>query len=375
MNVKQFMAVSLVSVALLTGLGACRQEPVVEDPPGDDNEEISTQLTLSNVTLDQPDENGDLLWQIVADQVVYTEDRRLANAENPTGELYEDGEAIFQVEGDQGELRQDGERILLTGNVVATDLRNGAVLEGDELVWIPDEDVLTVRNNVTITHPDFQMTANQARLLNQEQRIEVQGEVRGTSEEPNLRLQAERLVWQVEEQLVVSDRPLRVRQLDENDEVINQAQGNQGRVNLDTNVVTLQEEARIVVEESATRINSELLIWNVEEDTLRTNQPIEVVMREEQVNLTGNQGRIDMDQEIFYLTEDVRAIARRNQSQLTSDRLTWNLATNRILAEGNVNYRQNDPPLNLRGPQLRGTLENQIFVVSGGRVVTEVIPQ
>ena len=68
------------------------------------------------------------------------------------------------------------------------------------------------------------------------------------------------------------------------------------------------------------------------------------------------------------------AQGQRNQAQMTSDQLTWNVQQQTLLAEGNVNYRQQDPTINLRGPQAKGQLTNQTIIVEGGRVVTEIVP-
>jgi hypothetical protein len=45
-----------------------------------------------------------------------------------------------------------------------------------------------------------------------------------------------------------------------------------------------------------------------------------------------------------------------------------------LLAEGGVNYRQVDPAINLNGNRGVGRLNEQTFVVDGGPVITEIIP-
>ena len=59
---------------------------------------------------------------------------------------------------------------------------------------------------------------------------------------------------------------------------------------------------------------------------------------------------------------------------MTSDRLNWNVPTQTLVAEGQVNYRQNNPSMNVNGPRAVGRLDNQTIVVDGGRVVTEIVP-
>ena len=45
-----------------------------------------------------------------------------------------------------------------------------------------------------------------------------------------------------------------------------------------------------------------------------------------------------------------------------------------FVAEGDVTYRQVDPPLSVNGPRAEGKLQEQTFSISGGRVKTEIVP-
>jgi lipopolysaccharide assembly outer membrane protein LptD (OstA) len=54
--------------------------------------------------------------------------------------------------------------------------------------------------------------------------------------------------------------------------------------------------------------------------------------------------------------------------------MNWNVDTQTVVAEGQVNYRQVDPSINLNGSRAVGRLDDQTIVVDGGRVVTEIVP-
>jgi lipopolysaccharide assembly outer membrane protein LptD (OstA) len=71
----------------------------------------------------------------------------------------------------------------------------------------------------------------------------------------------------------------------------------------------------------------------------------------------------------------VVAVSRRNDGRLSANSLVWNLADQTVVAEGAVNYRQNNPAITVRGPRALGRIEAQTVVVSGGNVVTEIQPQ
>jgi lipopolysaccharide export system protein LptA len=82
---------------------------------------------------------------------------------------------------------------------------------------------------------------------------------------------------------------------------------------------------------------------------------------------------MDLQKEIVYLTGDVYAVGQRRQ-QLNSKTLTWYVPTQLVEAQGDVFYRQVEPPISFTGQKAVGKLQNQSIVVSGGRVVTNIIP-
>jgi LPS export ABC transporter protein LptC len=338
-------------------------------------QDLDANSTFSNLTLEQPDEKGQTLWKVKAAQVVYSPDRAVAQVKNPYGQLYQDGKPIYRIQASEGEIRQNGERIFLRGKVVATDAKSGAVVQGDELEWQPKQDLLIVRRNIRGDHPQLKMQADQARIFNRQRRMELSGKVLAISNDPQLQMQAERLVWLMDQKKITSDRPLQVQEF-EGKQVTRQASGDRGEVNLATKVVRLNQNGRVDLLEPPVQVASNSLIWTVSTETLVADQPVTVVHRQQQVNLTADQGRMDMKNDMAYLTGNVRAIAQRNQSEMTSDTLTWNMKTEQVEAEGNVVYNQAaNPPLTLRGPRAVGKLENQTIVVSGGRVVTDIIPE
>ncbi len=100
--------------------------------------------------------------------------------------------------------------------------------------------------------------------------------------------------------------------------------------------------------------------------------------RVENLTVIANQGEMKIPQKTVYLTGNVNAIGQRRQS-LKSNTLTWYLDNKLVEAQGNVVYRQVDPPLNFTGETAVGNLQTENIVVKGGsssgRVVTEIIPQ
>jgi lipopolysaccharide assembly outer membrane protein LptD (OstA) len=105
---------------------------------------------------------------------------------------------------------------------------------------------------------------------------------------------------------------------------------------------------------------------------------VRVVHQAENVTVTGNKAEMKIPEKTVYLTGNVNAVGKKNQS-LKSNQLTWYLEKKLLEAQGNVVYRQVEPPLNFQGTTAVGNLETENIVVKGGgsgnRVITEIIPQ
>ena len=176
------LGAALLAVGILIGgIRACQltnlsDVGLLEDDKADENFEPG--LTLDDVTLEQPDENGQLLWRVHGDKVTYSPDQKTAKIQRPDGELFQDGNLVYRVKADTGEVFQQEMRIFLRGNIVATGVENDLVLRGNVLEWRPEEDILTVTDRITGDHPKLKASADLARVFNQEQRLELEGEDR-----------------------------------------------------------------------------------------------------------------------------------------------------------------------------------------------------
>ena len=127
-------------VVLVFGLRTCfAGDDLLNREPG---EEINAELTLQTVTLEQPDEDGTLLWRLKAASVTYVPETQRAELLELEGEFFQDGEVIYTVEADEGEVLQNGNTLYLRGNLVATGRENDLTLEGETLKWQPKQDLL-----------------------------------------------------------------------------------------------------------------------------------------------------------------------------------------------------------------------------------------
>lgn len=372
----KLLAVFLTVLSLGVGLEGCRSQSSTPESSPDDIEaeqEIDNRLTFNDFTLEQADEEGKPQWRIHAEEAVYDQDKKVAEVTRPNGELFEDGEPVYKIQARRGEVQQDGEKITLRGNIIATDIKSGAVLRGDQLQWTPKDGILIVRNNLTVTHPDLTATATEARLNNRRRRVDLTGKVVAVTKEPVFRLQAERLTWRIDEQIVTSSRPIRVERLNGN-QVIDTAVGQEAEVNIKTRVATLKQNAQLNLQDPPVQVNSNVLVWDLVKKTVNSPVPVTVVHRQQQIILTANQGLLYMERRVFTFSQNVRAVSQSSQAELTSNTLSWNIPTEEITAEGNVDYRQADPFLTVQGSRAFGKLRNKTIVVSGG-TRSEFVPE
>ncbi|MEH2056717.1 MAG: LPS export ABC transporter periplasmic protein LptC [Nostoc sp.] len=363
---------------LVFGLVACggKSPPASQQNTGGSSAQDSN-LTFFGVTLEQADEVGRPIWKVRATRAKYTKEKEIGQAESPYGELYQDGKVVYQIKGDVADIQQDGKQLFLKGKIFATDPSNGIVLQGNELEWRPQEDLLIVRDQIKGTHKQLQAVAQEARVKTREQRMEFSGGVVANSTDPQMQIRTEHLIWNIKEQKLIGDRPIQIDRYKDN-KISDRGKGDSAEVNLKTKVATIQKNAQLELLDPPVQIASNSMTWNMNAETVTTNSPVRMFQRVENLTVTANQGEMKIPQKTVYLTGNVNAIGQRRQS-LKSNTLTWYLDNKLVEAQGNVTYRQVDPPLNFTGETALGNLQTENIVVKGGsssgRVVTEIIPQ
>ncbi len=363
---------------LVIGLVACGgKSPTASESNDSGSSNRDSNLTFFDVTLEQADEVGRPIWKVRAKQAKYTKEKQIGQAESPYGELYQDGKVVYQVKADIADIEQDGKQLFLKGKIVATDPRNGMVLQGNELEWRPKEDLLIVRNQLNGTHKQLQAVAQEARVKTREQRMEFSGGVVANSADPQMQIRTEHLIWEIKEEKLIGDRPVQIDRY-KNNQITDRGRGNSAEVNLKTKIATVTQNAQMELLDPPIQIASNSMIWNMNAETVNTKSPVRVFHSAEKVTVTANQGEMKIPQKTVYLTGNVNAVGQRRQA-LKSNTLTWYLDNKLVEAQGNVVYRQVDPPLNFTGETAVGNLQTENMVVKGGnsgsRVVTEIIPQ
>ncbi|MBF2065830.1 MAG: LPS export ABC transporter periplasmic protein LptC [Calothrix sp. C42_A2020_038] len=370
----------LLTVLLVFSLFACSSPPpkpqVNQEQPT--NQRSDSQLTLFEGSLDATDESGRLVWRVNAKTGRYTKEKEIGQLDNPYGELYQDGKVVYQVTAQKADIQQNGKQLLLKGQIVATDPKNGVVLRGSELEWRPKEDLLIVRNQLNGTHKQLVAVAQEARAKTREQKVDFFGGVVATSNDPALRVRTEHLTWQIQQQKLIGDRPLQFERF-KNNQVTDRGKGDAAEVDLNTKIVTITKNAQAELAQPAMQITSKSMVWNLEKEIVTTKTPVRVFHRTENVLVTANQGELRIPQQTVYLQGNVNGVGQRRQT-IKSDKLTWYLNNQQVDAEGNVFYQQNNPSLTFTGDTATGNIQQQNIVVRSNsnntnRVITNIIPQ
>ncbi|MEB3217545.1 MAG: LPS export ABC transporter periplasmic protein LptC [Nostocales cyanobacterium 94392] len=369
----------LCAFFLLTLVSCGANKPNINEQPDETEsvQEEESKFTFQGVALEQFDEKGQPIWKVNAKQAKYTKEKQIGEAENPNGELYQDGKIVYKVTAQKADIRQDGKQLFLKGQIVATDPENGIVLRGNELEWRPQEDLLIVRNQLNGTHKQLQAVAQEAKVKTREQRIDFFGGVVAKSVEPNLQMRTEQLTWMIKQEKLIGDRQIQIDRLEDN-KVTDRGRGDAAEVFLKTQIVNITKNALIELLDPLVQIASNSMTWNIKAETVKTNASLKVIHRTENITVSGNRGELKIPEKTVYVQGDVKGVGQKGQS-IQSNNLTWYLDKQLVEAAGNVTYSQTSPRFTFKGETATGNLQTENVVVKGGnsgdRVITEIIPQ
>ncbi|MEL6160965.1 MAG: LPS export ABC transporter periplasmic protein LptC [Cyanobacteria bacterium J06554_11] len=417
MNRRWYRGIVLVAVlvavafAMRVWLSSSR---VVDSEP---EEEVAAELTLQTVTLEQPDEEGVLLWRLKAETVNYLPDTERAELLNLEGEFFQAGEVIYTVTADEGEVQQNGEILFLRGNLLATGIEDELTLEGERLKWVPKEDLLVMGDfeeasgevadeaserlsavearpfetpsdsgetpdaAVRGANPQLDAIAQVVTVKNKENRVDFTGGVVAKSKEtPWLTFESDALSWFTKREEIEANQPVVVENFETNtfEQVTERLSGQSGFVDLAENMVTLENAVRFDVLDQPLILQGEQAVWDVDSQLVTMDQPVNIAQPARRVTATSNRASLDLAQEVIYLTGDVRAVGEENDSRLAADEVTWKTTTQDVEATGDVRYQQAaDPEISMAGTRAVGNIETGTLVVTGGEsgdVFTEIVP-
>jgi LPS export ABC transporter protein LptC len=367
---------TLATIAML-GIGGCRQSPQPKPTPTPKPAAIEAKLELNNLSFEQVDNQGKLLWKVRAERGVYTPDRKRASVTKLAGELYQDGKIIMRITANTGEVEQAGEKVILRGDVVTKETRNQLVVSGQEVEWQPKLDLLTIRDRVRANQPKLQVQANEGKYRSRTQQLDLTGKIVALSPEPKVAMQTEHLTWLVKDQKIIGDRPTQMQRY-RGETITDRATAGSFSSALDLQIINLQRQVQLNVTKPLIQVNGESFAWDLRRELISADRPLKIVHSQEGVTFTADAGTLDLKGSIATLDGNATGIATRNQAKLNSDRLTWEIASQQIVGTGNVVYQQTDPAIKFTGSRGVGKLQDRSIVISSDgkrRVRTDFIPQ
>ena len=331
-----------IAVLLLSATVACREtNPQANSNP--QNTEIagrlSTELVLDNAVLEQSNNQGNLFWKIKAKTTTYSDDRKIAYLEQITANLIKNSQLILQVSADQGEVHDNGNLILLQDKIVAVDPRSNIILNSDRAEWRPQENILTITENLRVNYSNLEVTANKAQYFTAQENLELTGQVIANMIDPYLILNTEHLLWQIPQQKIIGNTAWKVVRYQE-DIVIDRLVADQGEVNLEQKTLDLNKNIEIISLDPQLQIATNSAQWNYQNRFITSTEPIQVIDQQRQLDVTGNQGQVDLTTEIVTLQGGVKGIDNRDRSTLYSQELIWNIPSNTVTATGDVVYNE-----------------------------------
>lgn len=351
------------SAWLLISQTASSPPPQAEKPAGS---------SLSNITLTEVDKNGKLLWEIKSERAEYSDDRRKASLTKISGKFYRDGKPLISAIGEGGSIDQDSREIVIEGNVKAIALKDNITLNADKMIWLADQDLLTATGKVKVEKKADKITIT-GKILKANpgaNRFTIQQDVVATVVKPPIKLESPILTWEANQNLVVGQAPFRIVQTKDDVRI----RANKGEWNTVTQKVNLDGEVRVRVPKSNLEMLTAKLSWDVTKQLISLPAALSVKSESRGVDMAANGGQVNLSTQKVNLKGNIQASSKANKAVLTSDLLEWLIPAQLITVEGNVNYRQTEKNVSVKGNKAIANLADQTINITGSDVVTQITP-
>ena len=358
---------NILLLLLPIAITGCRTSTPKVDPASQVSRD-DTQLVLNNAVLEQSNPQSNTVWKIKADNITYSDDNQIATLDKVVGNLFEGDSVILKISAKAGTIKNNGNVILLNGTVIASDPRNGSVVTSESIEWRPQEDLLLIKEKLDGINPNLEVTARQGKYFTNIEKLEIEGDVVATSNEPPLQLTSDRLEWNIPQARIISPGAVELVHYDKNQTITDKLNSDRAELNLAQNQAILKQNIELISLTPALQVATDFLTWNYQERIGSTDRPIQILDRDRQISLTGNQGEINFPLQIAKLQGGVKGINRQKASELYARNLIWKIDTEEVEAKGNVIYEQTQPKARLTGDSAIGSLKNNnVTVTSNGK--------
>jgi lipopolysaccharide export system protein LptA len=342
--------------------------------------QVEQGLVLYDATLEQSNSQGQILWRLSTKKATYTQDKKSAVLEDLTGNLFEKGKIILQVSAKRGEIKNDGKEIYLSKEIIAFDTRNKAEFKGQEVMWKPEENFMVMggEKGIKANHTKLVLSAKEAKYNTKDQIVELSKNIIANTRNPSLQIKTESLYWKIPENKLIGNSFLEMVRFDENKLVTDKIKTNQAEVDLNNNIAIISGDVEYQSLKPPLQAATTKIIWYYGDRKVESNQATRLFQPEDNVTLTANIAKFDLEENQVYLHEGIYGQAVKNEVEIYADNLVWNLDNKEINADGNVYYKQINPDFNLRGIKAIGKLQDKNMRVEGNQenpVTTLIYPQ
>lgn len=321
--------------------------------------------------------NGRLAWELKAPQARYDLERRIAQAVDLRGVIYQKGKPVYRITARSGTVLNDGELIQLEGKPrIERLVGRSTTISGQRLRWIPGKQRIELEGEPTAEQQGLRITARQARFQLDADRLELRGS-------PMLRH------WQKPPATARAPADLLVR--------VHQADWfpTSGQLRAPGPVVG---ERRLHPAPRVQTLTASSLEGNTEQRQLSLLAPVHFVDPSEDAEMRAQRTELDLAGEVIRSTAPFEARVGKSQAwgdafvidlqrrtgqipqgcrlrqpteSLQADQCRWDWQQHRFSAHGAVELRRRDPEQLTRSTSLSGTLGptgEALFSTPGGRV-------
>ena len=168
-SVRSALLIPLTATTLLSGCVST----------SDQADDVATPFVFRSLNLNQRRDDGSRDWDLISPEARYDLESRTVQAQSPTGLVYRDDKPYLRISAQKATVVNDGDRIVLEGNVRLQQLTDQRLLiEGERLVWTPDDSNIVVDQQPTAVDSRSQLSAERFVLLQDREQLRLDGPTR-----------------------------------------------------------------------------------------------------------------------------------------------------------------------------------------------------
>lgn len=321
------------------------------------------------LNLRQQDAKGRPSWELLSPEARYDLQRRVATATQPRGVIFAAGKPRYRIEATSGTVINDGEVIQLEGKVSIVVIGpQGATITGDRVRWTPGRSLIEITGRPVATDRSSRLTADRARFLIAEDKLELRGSPRLL--QPGLNLLTREADWYPPSGVLKAAGPvLALRQQAGKPDQRLTASALEG--NTREQVFYGIAPVQFVDPAAKTEIAAGRTRWDLEEQRISSAEPF--TGRFDQLNVRGQALETNLANTTAFIPAGCDL--RQPGEWLQANTCQWNWTSKVVQAQGEVRLERQANRQITRSAALSGQVGKDgtvEFVTPGGRVFTEL---